>query len=1308
MTYYIRREGSSFDELTVEASNDDPGTAFPYQEWTHVALVHTRTSLGATEGHATLYWDLVEKASDPSLFWPLPVGRSGLYVGRSHWSNDPLFVGTMRDLMMWDVALTPSQLADVRDGIRGPPIAPLVEAMRTWCPMPLPPPPAPPPPPPPALSPPPPPSDCRLDFLSYDASTQTYVPVPDGTLVAEFTLMERFATDAIRRDTYDGYWCELAAAPHLACLDIAAPSTFGRLVGASALAIQNASAVNHSRLFGQEAVCADKVVGDGVVNVFDMSTLLHAIFQDAPYAGAALGATTVGGRDDLACRADARGHYARGDPCSAPSPARRRAAAWAEQGASFGTSRSLEASAATWHVLDLAGHVVYQLQLIFHDASYAVDAEGFGRSTPEARARCVRDGRPCLLVEYACEGAAEAAGAARFESTLRGSHVVRNGTGELHQMPLARACPARFHIYAPRACLSLKSVLASTHRGAVYLRGAGEDACLERAAAPAPPAAPSPAAPASPAAPPSPAAPAGEAAAGGAGRRGALCSPSSSRRSPSRWRPRCSSTGRPRAAAAPRAPSRAAGARVRGARGGGAEGEKKGGGGGRRPPASSEARGVRPRWRGSSSVGGRGWASGERACAGGAGTRSPSRAPVGGAGVRGVLWRADRARAAGRLSHHRAAGAGARGAAERERAPRGGAVLGVAEDGVAALARRPRRVAGGVAEGGRVALRRRRRRRRVERHVGHRRGWGGRRGWPVPGDFFSARPGHPRARPMSADTLPFWPAGGDGGDDGDAEADTFATSSARPRRSGLPDGAARAGGGGSAPPPVGARPRHRRAAVGEYGGDVPNGMGFDDDGVRAATPSRRPRTRGTRQGLNRAATQPSAVPAAMAQARGDLYHGYNSLRCALRAACRPPAQPRRVRGGGRRRRARVPRGGAAALPSRCAWPRAVDDHDRHRAAAVGRRAVAPAARADGRGEAAARGPVPPRRMSRRSPRRAAPPPRPRARPPPARRHRRRGGRRRRGRRRGAAGGGGGTRTARSRAVPTTGTRGGGDDAGGGRARGRRLAGRRRRPPPRRRRAASRGSGPRAAAVPGAADRSARATRPPCRSRAPPRCRWRAAAAPWAAGPAPARARPQRHPRAAAAGASRRDAGADAAAATRAGAAPTMPRAAPEARLQAAQPVRRRRAQAALRDDPPRRASSRRSAARERAPDAVLDFAARAAVRDSARARAAAGVAPAAAPRARDAVAGCRCAAAAHRGGGRPAARAAAGDDGVTVAPRAAPHRPAARMVAPGRSAAAQRRRRRATPAAPTAAAAPAAARPAARVPPPRNSDLRER
>jgi len=136
--------------------------SFPANVWTHVAVVQSRANLTATYGPAQIYWNGASVATTSSMLFPLPVSRSNLYVGKSSW-GDPMFTGQMKDLLVWDVTLSPAQLDGVRlgGGLPSTP-APLVLMMRTWCGAapppspPLPPSPPPPPPPPPSPSPPPP------------------------------------------------------------------------------------------------------------------------------------------------------------------------------------------------------------------------------------------------------------------------------------------------------------------------------------------------------------------------------------------------------------------------------------------------------------------------------------------------------------------------------------------------------------------------------------------------------------------------------------------------------------------------------------------------------------------------------------------------------------------------------------------------------------------------------------------------------------------------------------------------------------------------------------------------------------------------------------------------------------------------------------------------------------------------------------------------------------------------------------------------------------------------------------------------
>jgi len=146
MQYYVTH-GSSDSSLSASSA-----PSFPANVWTHVAVVQSRASLTDTYGPAQIYWNGASVATTSSMRFPLPVSRSNLYVGKSNWAGEGTFTGQMKDLLVWDVALSPAQLDGVRlgGGLPSTP-APLISMMRTWCgaaPPPSPPPPSPPPYPP--------------------------------------------------------------------------------------------------------------------------------------------------------------------------------------------------------------------------------------------------------------------------------------------------------------------------------------------------------------------------------------------------------------------------------------------------------------------------------------------------------------------------------------------------------------------------------------------------------------------------------------------------------------------------------------------------------------------------------------------------------------------------------------------------------------------------------------------------------------------------------------------------------------------------------------------------------------------------------------------------------------------------------------------------------------------------------------------------------------------------------------------------------------------------------------------------------
>lgn len=144
----------------------------------------------------------------------------------------------------------------------------------------------------------------------------------DGFLTTEFGEMEKFAEKAATSNEVNEYWCTLLDRPELYCLDIGAPSTLSGSLNQTAYNLLldtvfsngnfiseiYSTANNESvNLFGQVDKCGanglgPKQVGDGLINVFDISTLLAYIFKDYQYANLNPNpeqVVTVEGRDRL-------------------------------------------------------------------------------------------------------------------------------------------------------------------------------------------------------------------------------------------------------------------------------------------------------------------------------------------------------------------------------------------------------------------------------------------------------------------------------------------------------------------------------------------------------------------------------------------------------------------------------------------------------------------------------------------------------------------------------------------------------------------------------------------------------------------------------------------------------------------------------------------------------------------------------------------------------------------------------------------------------------------------------------------------
>lgn len=152
---------------------------------------------------------------------------------------------------------------------------------------------------------------CTLDFLTYHP-TLDFQRHSDGFLTTEFALLEKYAMASAEEDSHDSFWCDAAQRPELLCLDIGAPSTLGNSLNSSVTGtahnsqlifhLQSTANETNTQLFGQTRTCHGRSVGDGVINVFDISTLLSYLFQDWMYSSLPLDPSqvvTVDGREGV-------------------------------------------------------------------------------------------------------------------------------------------------------------------------------------------------------------------------------------------------------------------------------------------------------------------------------------------------------------------------------------------------------------------------------------------------------------------------------------------------------------------------------------------------------------------------------------------------------------------------------------------------------------------------------------------------------------------------------------------------------------------------------------------------------------------------------------------------------------------------------------------------------------------------------------------------------------------------------------------------------------------------------------------------
>jgi len=172
--------------------------------------------------------------------------------------------------------------------------------------------------------------------------------------------MERLSLASAISNTVNAFWCDVQTRPQYQCLDIAAASTLGNSLNVSAFDLSSTTIFSNAQfiydayataddasvmLFGQHDTCDGKIVGDGLINVFDIATLLAYLFRDYGYATLSdVPSTipTVQGRDRLHLQCDDSVtrleyltsyttdtcvYFDRAPPTPPPSPGRRLASA---------------------------------------------------------------------------------------------------------------------------------------------------------------------------------------------------------------------------------------------------------------------------------------------------------------------------------------------------------------------------------------------------------------------------------------------------------------------------------------------------------------------------------------------------------------------------------------------------------------------------------------------------------------------------------------------------------------------------------------------------------------------------------------------------------------------------------------------------------------------------------------------------------------------------------------------------------------------------------------------------------------------
>ncbi len=292
--------------------------------------------------------------------------------------------------------------------------------------------------------------------------------------------MEKMHADTSLADSYDAYTCAVRSNYHLGCLDVAAVSTLSGSVGSAwnngYLSVNVSSNTN---MFGGSTLCSVEQsqtgpVGDGAVNVYDMSTLIWWHFQVAPYdtlgtdpaavstvyqrAGIADRCNTGRLRSDWTALTAMQYCYPDLDPGRRLSEGSGSSLPRMESKVNIREWARVEGKG-SWHRVQIEG-IQIALEL-FLDSLYTTNAvelnndlfpvEGCTDCEPTWHDHTLPTVRFARRYEYEPQGAAKTRECATIVAAFTGSEVMRGNVLGVRQQPINRACEFDLFLWRPVA-----------------------------------------------------------------------------------------------------------------------------------------------------------------------------------------------------------------------------------------------------------------------------------------------------------------------------------------------------------------------------------------------------------------------------------------------------------------------------------------------------------------------------------------------------------------------------------------------------------------------------------------------------------------------------------------------------------------------------------------------------------------------------------------------------------------------------------------------------------------------------------------